>query len=256
MTADADPTSSGLRDLQFIDNQIRRARERIASFEPLLREIEESAEGLAAEAGTTAERVKELHMEERRLRRAAEDKRLRIGTLKDRLDHVRTVRQEAAVKAELGLVERAVESEEREVIHLLDQIGRLEERMAAQQSASEEARAAVEPRKRELVAEQAAVQSELDDLTRRREEVASALDSRFRQVYESLARGGRRQALAPMTEDGACGACFSVIPLQLQNEIRTTAPLVLCEACGIIVTAPESGEEGAAAEAEQGAQPA
>lgn len=250
MTADADPTSSGLRDLQSIDNRIREAREKIASFAPLLAEAEESAKALAAEAEATAERVKELHMEERRLQRAAEDKRVRIGKLEDRLDHVRTVREEGAVKAELALVRRAADSEEGEVINLLDQIGRLEERMAAQQSASEEARTAVEPRKRELMAEQAAAQSELDALTRRRDEVASAVDPEHRKMYESLARGGRRQALAPMTEDGACGACYSVIPLQLQNEIRTSALLVLCEACGIIVTAPEE------AEAEQDPQPA
>lgn len=248
MTADADPTSSRLRELQSIDNRIRRTRERIASFDPLLEEVEESAEGLAAAAGATAERVKELHLEERRLRLAAEEKRVRIKKLEDRLDNVRTVREEAAVQTELGMVRRAADSEEQDVINLLDQIGRFEERVDAQQSASEEARAAVEPRKRELLAERAAAQAELDDLTRRREEVASAVDSRFRHVYENLARGGRRQALAPMTEDGACGACFSVIPLQLQNEIRTTAPLVLCEACGIIVTAPESEEEESAEE--------
>lgn len=240
MTADADPISSRLQDLQTLDTRIRQARERFASFDQPLKEVEESADALAAEADATAKRVQELHLEERRLRRSAEDKRARMGRLEERLDNVRTVQQEAAVQAELAIVRRSVDSEEQDVVNLLDQIGRLEGRMEEQQSASEEARASVEPRKRELLAEQAAVQSELDALTQQREEAAAAIEPRFRRMYESLARGGQRAAVAPMTEDGACSACFSVIPLQLQNEIRTTAPLVLCEACGIIVTAPRS----------------
>ena len=251
MTADADPISSRLQDLQTIDSRIRQARERVASFDPPLREVVESAEELAAEADATAKRVQDLRLEERRLCRSAEDKRARMSRLEDRLDDVRTVQQEEAVQTELGMLRRVVDSEEQDVVNLLDQIERLGERMEAQQSASEEARAAVEPRRKELLAERAAAQSELDALAQRREEAASTVDPRFRRVYENLARGGRRAAVAPMTEDGACGACFSVIPLQLQNEIRTTAPLVLCEACGIIVTVPDATEE----EPEQDAEP-
>lgn len=255
MTADADPISGRLQDLQNIDNQIRQARERIASFDSPLKEVEESAEGKAAEAEATAKRVKELHLEERRLRRSAEEKRVRMSRLEERLDNVRTTQQQEAVQTELDMVQRAVDSEEQDVINLLDQIGRLEERMETQQSASEEAQAAVEPRKQELLGQRAAVESELDALTRQREEAASAIEPRVRRIYENLARGGQRSAVAPMTEDGACGVCFSVIPLQLQNEIRTTAPLVLCEACGIIVTAPPSADQDAAQDSAQDAEP-
>ncbi len=41
-----------------------------------------------------------------------------------------------------------------------------------------------------------------------------------------------------MTEDGACGSCYSLIPLQVQHEVRNVSRLVLCESCGVIVTAP------------------
>jgi len=88
------------------------------------------------------------------------------------------------------------------------------------------------------VAERELALAEAAALQKRREEFAAAIDPRYLRAYDHLAQGGRRVAVAPMTEDGACGACFSVIPPQFQNEIRTRAPLVRCEACGVIVTAP------------------
>ena len=47
-----------------------------------------------------------------------------------------------------------------------------------------------------------------------------------------------------LLEDGACGHCFGMVPLQIQNEIRGGAEMLRCEECGVILTAPEAaGEE-------------
>ena len=221
-----------------MDSKIRKTRDRIDSFGPLLEEVEAPALRLAEEVEVTEGRVRGLRLEERRLRLVAEEKAVRVHRLEERLKLVRTVREEAAVQAELGLVRRALDQEEQEVVNLLDQISRFEERLAEQQATMERASAAVDPRRDELLAEQETARSVAATLERSRERIAAVIDPRYLRVYDHLARGGRRLAVAPMTEDGACGSCFSVIPLQLQNEIRTRAPLVRCEACGLIVTAP------------------
>ena len=41
-----------------------------------------------------------------------------------------------------------------------------------------------------------------------------------------------------MTADGACGRCFSMVPLQIQAEVRAGGRLRRCEACGIIFAPP------------------
>jgi predicted nucleic acid-binding Zn-ribbon protein len=47
--------------------------------------------------------------------------------------------------------------------------------------------------------------------------------------------------VAALLEDGACGHCVGVIPLQVQNEVRRGSDLIRCDACGVILTAqPES----------------
>ena len=66
--------------------------------------------------------------------------------------------------------------------------------------------------------------------------------------------------VAELTVDGACGHCFSMVPLQEQNEIRHGEQLIRCEACGVILAAPEPEPEGgeeaeaAASEADAGAE--
>jgi len=238
VTVNNGPISSRLLELQTLDQNIRRTRDRIESFGPLLEEVEEPSVRLAGEAEVTATKVRELELEERRLRLAAEEKRVRVHRLEDRLNLVRTVQQEAAVQAELGLVRRALDQEEQEVVNLLDQIAKFEERLERLEAAMEEARAAVEPRRNEILAEQEAAEAQVASMQLQRDSFADGIDPRYRRVYDNLIRGGRRVAVAPMTADGACGSCFSVIPLQVQNEIRARAPLVLCEGCGVIVTGP------------------
>ena len=249
MTVETDPISIQLLKLQNIDQKIIETRDRIRAFEPQLEEVEEPALRLEAEHNTTAGRLQEMKLDERRLELAVDEKRARVERLEDRLNQVRNVREEAAVQAELGLVRRALESEEQEVVSLLDQLGRFEERLEEQRRSMEAEKAAVEPRKRELFAEREAAQAELSSLQEERESFATGIDDRYRRVYDNLIKGGRRVAVAPMTEDGACGACFSVIPLQVQHEIRAVARLVLCESCGVIVTAPIPEEERPAPEA-------
>ena len=250
MTVESGAVSSRLLELQTMDTRIRETRDRIEAYGPLLEEVEAPALELAEAAGVTDGRVRDLRLEERRLRLAAEDKAVRVQRLEERLKLVRTVREEAAVQAELGLMRRALDQEEQEVVNLLDQISRFEERLVEQRAAMEQARAAVGPRSDELLAERELARSEAASLERSREGIAAAVDPRYLRVYDHLARGGRRRAVACMTEDGACGSCFSVIPLQLQNEIRTRAPLVRCEACGLIVTSPGAAVESEAAEME------
>lgn len=244
MTVDTGPVSSRLLELQDMDRQIRSIQDRVESFQGELEAVEEPARQLAEEVTATEARVRDLRLEERRLRLAAEEKRLRVHRLEERLNLVRTVREEAAVQAELGLVRRALDQEEQEVISFLDQISRFEERLDGQRAEMEEARSAVAPRKEEILGEQEAIRSEAASLEVRRGLFAEGIEGGYLAVYEDLARGGRKVAVAPMTDDGACGACFSLIPLQLQNEIRSAGRLVSCEACGVIVTAPDVVPDG------------
>jgi len=257
-------TRSALRELQALDLQISKAREEAREYEPRILEVEEPALELESAVERTRGRIREMRMEERRLELSTKEKRAREEKLKDRLNQVRNVREEAAVNAELEMVSRALETEESEAIGLLDQIRRLELELEEQSDLWEQAKEEVGPRRESLVEERDALLAKVEELETARAEAAESVDPEELRVYDAI-RGTRgRAALAALTEDGACGNCYSVIPLQLQQEILRSDALFRCEACGVILTPPipeeekveEEAVEHADAEAPEGADDA
>lgn len=230
-------TRSGLRELQRLDDAILSIRERVTELERRLAEVEKPAQDLDGEVGTTRSRLQEMRVEERRVELAGDEKRDRMKKLEDRLNTVRNVREESAVTAEIEMVRRARESDEQEALSLLDQIRRLEDRLEEQAEALEEARSDVKPRRKELEDEREQAMAESLRLEEERNSFASTLPEGEIRLYDAIRVGGRR-ALAPLTEDGACGNCFTMIPPQIQNEIRHGSELIRCEDCGVILGAP------------------
>jgi predicted nucleic acid-binding Zn-ribbon protein len=232
-------TRTDLKELQKLDQKIVKAQQQVRDFDPLFEEVEEPALALESELNTTRSRLQEMKVEERRIELSTEEKRGRVKRLEDRLGSVRNLREEAAVSSELDMVKRSLQNEEQEALTLLDQIRKLEDRLAEVESAYSEAQAQVEPKKQDLLDRRRDAKQRLESMIEERESFASDLDPEELRLYEGIRSGGRRVAVADLTHDGACGNCFSVIPLQLQNEIRHGEAIIRCEGCGVILTAPE-----------------
>ncbi|MDT8370328.1 MAG: hypothetical protein RQ745_14060 [Longimicrobiales bacterium] len=241
---------SALRELQELDLGIRRAREKVQAYEPRILEVEEPARELERQVEHTRSRIQEMRVEERRLELSAREKKAREEKLEARLNQVRNVREEAAVNTELELVRRAMENEESEVLSMLDQIRRLELELEEQTDLWNEAHEDVGPRREALVSERDALLDELSAMEQAREEAAAAVDPAELKLYDAIRGDGGRAALAALTEDGACGNCFSIIPLQLQQEVLRGGTLIRCEGCGVILS-PPLPEEEVEAEAEE-----
>ena len=242
-------TRTSLKELQNLDQEIAAVRSVTQSFDPLLDEVDAPVLRLEQEVQALEKRLTEIRLEENRIELTIEERRVRAAKLQERMEAVRNVREEAAVHAELEMVRRALESEEQEALSLLDQIKRLEERYEEQEGAYREALAEVEPRREELVQEQQATESKLEALQADRDAFAEGIDPSDRQIYDSIMAGARDVALAELTQDGACGNCYNMVPLQIQNQIRHTDAMIRCEGCGVILT-PESPEGLARAQEE------
>ena len=238
-------TMTALKGLQRLDQEIRDAEQQAEAFLPQLEDVEGPATQLELEVNATRKRLQEMRLDERRHELSADEKRNRTRILQERLNAVRNVREEAAVTAELEMVRRTLESEEQDALTLLDQIRKLEERLEEQEANLAKARAEVEPRRQELIQGREAVLAEITELKSRREDFERTVNPRQLQLYQGIRGRTGRQAVSELTADGACGHCFSVMPLQVQNQVRHGSDLVRCEACGVILTAPEpTGEEG------------
>ena len=242
-------TRTSLKELQNLDQEIAAVRSATQSFDPLLEEVDAPVLRLEQEVQALEKRLTEIRLEENRIELTIEERRVRAAKLQERMEAVRNVREEAAVHAELEMVRRALDSEEQEALNLLDQIKRLEERYQEQEGAYREALAEVEPRREELVQEQQAAESKLEALQAEREAFAAGIDPGERRIYDSIMAGAGEVALAELTHDGACGNCYNMVPLQVQNQIRHADTMIRCEGCGVILT-PESAEGLALAQEE------
>ena len=248
----SEQTRTHLKKLQNLDTRIVDAKQAVQDFDPLFEEVEEPALILESDRDTTKSRLQEMKLEERRLELATEEKRGRITRLEERLGGVRNLREEAAVSTELDMVRRALQSDEQESMTLLDQIRKMEDRLEEVAAACEEARELVEPRRQELVEKRDVAKAQLDGLQEERTDFVGKIDAQELRLYEAIRKGGSRAAVAELTEDGACGHCFGMVPLQLQNEVRHGTSLIRCEGCGVILAAPDPNapkEEAAPAEA-------
>ncbi len=228
------PAYASLQDLQKIDAEIDRAAERIEGFGPRLEELSSQARALEAGVERARARLKELRVAERRIERSADEKRGRLRMLKDRLMKVRNMQQEAAVRTEIDILNRSVDGEEQEALTYLDQIRKLEEEVERLERELAEERERAGPRRREIERERGEVENELAALRERRGACAEALDLRERQVYESLRSSRKGAIVVAMTSDGACGRCYSMVPLQARAEVNAGTTLRRCEACGVI----------------------
>lgn len=230
-------TLTSLQELQKLDDRIQELEEAMAAFEPRLAEIEEPALALESELEKLETRLAQMETDARRLERAADDKRARAVRLDERLEKVQNLREEAAVSTELDLIKRAIEADEQEALQLLDQIRRSELQAQELRTGVEETRSEVEPAREALAREQDEIEEELARIRARRDELLQDVQGKERKVYEAFHEKGRSVVVSPLLDDGACGNCFSVIPLQTQNEIRTGSEMVRCEACGVILSA-------------------
>ena len=191
--------------LQELDRAIEAAEARVAAFGPELERLEEPAAALEREIEALRARLAEMKQESRRLERAATEKRERLERYRSRLERVRTAREEAAAQTEYDLVRRAVEADEQEALQLMEQTVRTELKLDELERELAKVRAAIEPRRQELLAARRAAEEELAVLRERRHNQAIRLDPAALRLYERVRSGRTRVVVAALTPDGACG---------------------------------------------------
>jgi len=236
MTQDS---AGSLKELQEIDLQLEQLRIRIAEYDPLLEEVDEPVLAHEKEVATLKNRMQEMKVEERRLEHSADDRRSRLKKLQERLKGVRNLREEAAVGAEMDLLKMALEGDEQEALTLLDQIRKMEDRLEEEEASLAAAKASLEPRRLELEEGKQKANEEFVVLKGKRQIYADQVPPKDLHNYERIRSGGRTVAVAPLTPDGACGHCFGMVPLQLQNEVKKGAVNIACEGCGVLLSPGE-----------------
>jgi predicted nucleic acid-binding Zn-ribbon protein len=228
-------TYEALLKLQELDEQMAQARDRVERFAPEFEALEAPETALAAEVEALRTRLTEMKADVRRLERGAEDKTAQLRKYEQRLERVRNPREEAAAKVEIDLIRRAVDADEDDALDLMEQVKRTELKLDDLEKKLAKLRAETEPQKAELQRKRDEAQEQLAVLEDQRHNKVIRLKGDAARLYERIRAGKTRVTLARLTPDGACGHCFSLIPMQEQRQIRRREALHRCEACGVIL---------------------
>jgi len=228
-------TYQALLGLQELDEQMAEARDRVQRFGPELEQLEAPVVAAQAEVDALRQRVTEMRAELRRLERGAEDKTAHLRKYEERLERVRNAREEAAARTEIDLIRRAVDADETDALELMDQVKRQELKLDELEAKLAKLQAETAPQKEELERGRDHAQEQLEILEDQRRNKVIRLSGEAARLYERIRGGKTRVTLARLTPDGACGHCFSLIPIQEQNQIRRREALHRCEACGVIL---------------------
>jgi predicted nucleic acid-binding Zn-ribbon protein len=135
-------------------------------------------------------------------------------------------------------VRRALNADLADLKQLSEQATRTDLKVDDVQRQVDRVTAEIAARRAELIAARGEAESELAQLQQRRENQAVRLDQPSRRLYERVRGGRSRTVLAPLTDEGACGNCFSVLPVQEQTLVRRGEMLHRCEGCGVILYSP------------------
>lgn len=223
-----------LLELQDLDTEIEAAEARLKAFDPPLAEVDAPVTTLEREVETVRATLEQAQTDSRRLERAADEKRDRLKRYEERLDRVRNVREESAVRTEVDLVRRALEADETDALERMEQVRKVSLKLSEMEKRLAAAREEVGPKRQELLDARAVVQAEVDELRERRRAHAEQIPQQRLRQYERV-RTGRRRVLVPMSASGACGNCHNTLPIQEQNRVREGTTLHSCEACGVIL---------------------
>jgi predicted nucleic acid-binding Zn-ribbon protein len=226
---------AALLALQKLDAEIDAAQKRLEQFTPRLQELEAPVVAIEKDLATTRTKLEEFRAEYIRLEKNAQQKQERLHAYQEKLTRARTARDEAAVRAEVDLVSRALDADRTDIKSMGEQTTRTDMKTDELQKQLDKARADIAQQREQLMTERAAAETELAQLRDQRENEAQRIDPQSRRVYDRVRTGKSRSALAPLTAEGACGSCFNILPVQEQAEVRRGERLSRCEGCGAIL---------------------
>jgi predicted nucleic acid-binding Zn-ribbon protein len=229
-----------LLDLQAKDAVLRDAEQRLAAIEQESKVLDQALQ-LARDNVEAARRALAEGTRRRdELEAKIESYRVLQERRRQRLEQVRNSKEAAAVTAELDLARSVLSKEESEWVRTADAVVQLELKLQAEESNLKTMEAAQAEQRSTLAERRGAVAGERDAALRDREASAATIDRPLRTRYDRLRRSRSNDVVVPLV-GGACGGCFTAVPLNRRSQIKAGAVVDGCEACGAILYPSESG---------------
>jgi predicted nucleic acid-binding Zn-ribbon protein len=226
-----------LLTLQERDKVVMEIQAGMQALEPEVQSLDEQL--AAAEDALEAARQRAEDADRRRadLEAKIESYRVMQERRRQRLEWVRGAKEASTLMAELDLARTVLAKEEAEWVRSADKVQEAQGKVTEHTAQLTEIREGQAPRREEIAAKVAELDEQLRVARAAREQAARGVSEALYQRYSRILQGRAPLAMYPI-QSGACGHCFTAVPLHRQQKLRNGQSVEACEACGVLLYDP------------------
>ena len=220
---------------------------KLQEIDKKLFELEEAKEKYPAEIDLRRSRIakarsvlanleaqsEEFEKQQRHCEREIESGKASLREREERFAVVTTNKEYDSLQLEIEICKQTIAEHETQLIKALEDLERIQEQIAEEQSTFEEVREIEQERIDELEGQLGTMQEQIDEVAASRQALAKGLDAQLLRTYER--KKGRRGIRVAAVRKEACGVCYHQMPAQVRNEIRVGNRVIYCEICGTIM---------------------
>jgi uncharacterized protein len=224
------PDLERLIKLQQLDDFVERARRTIAEHPARAQALDDRLNTARDRVAGARQRIADGQAARRTLEKELATVQARLSKFKDQLMEVKTNREYQAMQKEIEVAQQEVRAMEDRILERMVEADEL----AAAARQAESARAAgqtdIDRERREMEAEVARLQDELQRSGAQRDAILAELSSAVLAMYQAVAAKRRGVAVAE-ARNGICTICQVRLRPQVYNDILRNDTIVQCDSC-------------------------
>jgi len=224
-----------LLGLQGLDLEILEFNNRLQELEKQVDDSRNQLDELETRSEKNGAQLAEAEQRLRRFERSVQAGRATLKRLEARGQAVTNMDQHLAVRAETDAARRNLRIAEEEALDTMAEVEQLSTKNDEVTTELETVKSRWEALTSEAERSRAEIASEIAVREERKKAHEVRIEKRLLRLYRQVSGGRAAQALSPLTADGACGNCYTAVPLQRQADIKASRALAVCEGCGVIM---------------------
>lgn len=194
-------------------------------------------------------RLAESQLERRTLEKDAATQQARLGKFKDQSSSVKTNKEYTALLHEIEVAKQELDAIEERILRNMDAADPLAAAVKEAEAALAAAKKQIDADRQAMAAEYLDVDRQLAESAEARQTLVAQMNARLVAQFEQLVKGRKGIAVAHVTREGLCSACYVRLRPHLFAEIRRNDGIVPCENCQrILYWTPPPPAEAASAE--------
>jgi len=216
--------------LQKLDLDIIALLEKKEKIPPEVQKLEVAIQNAEDGLKDFGETLKERILSKRSLEGDVEAKRDKINQLQMKLNTIKTNEEYTAVLHEIDHVKNEILEVEEKIIELMEVEESSEDELREKKNEVARGQGVIRDEVNQLNKEIEDLRKEIEICQEQRRELAGKLDGELFTRYQRFVSRKKTIALVPLKENGYCGGCSSILPLDVKVQVMK-GKIQSCEFC-------------------------